>query len=256
LKRCNRARSQTIVELQVKNALASRLIYALNIELEKAPELEPAPELSRRLGISHLVDFFEDKGLDEKIIELMQGETITRRGVVLLLDQDLKRNAIVARQSGKTAIRITPLPLKWCIDLYCKLGVGRYDFLHEVIPGLPSGRTVRKHCARGGSAKDGMQYEAIMLNGKMFEDYFGPDLPKDDFRRFVTVAWDSFKMSKSLSLDYKTKQVTGVGFDKTYSFNVVATSVMKAFEQEVSGDDDNVDHGEFSSGRQNCSRPG
>jgi hypothetical protein len=83
-----------------------------------------------------------------------------------------------------------------------------------------------------------------MLNGKMFEDYYGPDLPKDDFRRLVTVAWDSFKMNKSLSFDHKTKQVTGVGFDKTDSFHVVA-SVMKAFEQEVTGDDDDVDHGEF-----------
>jgi hypothetical protein len=237
LKRNVRAQAEKIVELGLKCRLNFRMIKALRIELKEASELELAPELSQRLGISHIAELFEDEGLEAKIRELMKGETVTRKDVALFLHRDLTENAMIARKSGKAAIRITPLLLKWCIDLYCKMGVGRYDFLHEVIPGLYSGRTVRKYCARGASAKDGMQYEAIMLNGKLLEDLHGPDLPEDDFRRHVTVAWDSFKMSKSLSFDYKTKQVTGVGYDTTESIDVLK-SALKAMEQEVSGDDD------------------
>jgi hypothetical protein len=123
------------------------MIKALKIELEKASELELAPELSQRLGISYLAELFEGKGSESKNQRTHEGETVTRKEVARSLHRDLKRCAMVARQSGKTTFRITPLLLKGCIALYCKMGVGRYAFPHEVTPGFPSGRTVRKHCA-------------------------------------------------------------------------------------------------------------
>jgi hypothetical protein len=133
-------------------------------------------------------------------------------------------------------MRITPLLLKWCSDLYYTMGVGRYDFLHAVIPIMPSGRTISKYCARGASAKDGMQHEAIQLNSKIFHDLYGVHVPMDDPRHTVAMAWDSMKMSSSLSFDFNTKQVTGVGYDKTNSLCAVASHV-EFLEQEV--DDDN-----------------
>ena len=123
LKRGSRAKADTVQKLRVKLRSAQQMILALKKELEIADELELAPELSQRLGIKHVVDLFEE-GSANKVGELMQGETATRKEVALTLYRDLEKNARVAKQSGKTAIQIKPLLLKWCIDLYCNCKLG------------------------------------------------------------------------------------------------------------------------------------
>jgi hypothetical protein len=88
------------------------------------------------------------------------------------------------------------------------MGNGMYQFLANALC-LPASRTLGAYSSPDRSADDGIMWESLKINTEIFESLHGKSVPTKDFRRLVTIGFDSVKIKAKVTHDPHTGAIIG-----------------------------------------------
>jgi hypothetical protein len=98
------------------------------------------------------------------------------------------------------------------MELYAKLGNGRYKMLSNITP-LPSDRSVQARLSKGCNETDGVLTNNFKDMEELFTNAYGASVPETDFRRMVSLALHSTTINDGLVSNMHTGQIVGIGAD-------------------------------------------
>lgn len=239
LKRANKRLAKKNKNLRKKNKRLEKKIKELASHWQEG---DISQELKEFLGVKHIADIFRATASTELMEHFLQNETVERRDLYKLLQKESLLQAVVAQERGRSACRYSPVMLKLAIELYCKLGEGRYEFVAQCF-NMPVARQVRNYTSKGAKDPDGVMYTNLMEASQIIHDEFG-NIHMTDHRRFFNLCWDSFKINDRLVFDATTNTIVGIAHDDSVEFDVVAaarvscTEVFESFQDMLSDEDD------------------
>jgi len=112
------------------------------IRTKKARELSPA--LKKHVGVTHVAELFNNKDLENMWKEVLKDETVEKKELTNALWEESRYQANVAMKSGKQACRYSDVMMQMAIQMKIKLGNGRFAFVSQAVPGIPSLRKVQE----------------------------------------------------------------------------------------------------------------
>jgi hypothetical protein len=136
----------------------------------------------------------------------------------MYLADEIFAQSLQARKSGKKTCRFSPVMFRFCIELYMKMGNGRYDFLSQVIS-IPSASTMSRICSSGSAQEDGILYENLEWIGKELESMVGENTPMTNIQRLFWISFDSTKIAEGIVYNSRTNAIIGTAYDWRSSFD-------------------------------------
>jgi hypothetical protein len=176
-----------------------------------------SPKLAESLGVDSIYDIVLDVGVQKAAVELMRQEfsesnEVTHKELAEYVWKEFTLLAEIAKKHGKKACRPSPIVYKLAMELYAKLGTGRYTMLSNIIP-LPSDRSVQARLSKGCNETDGVLNNNIKDMEELFTNAYGDSVPDTDFRRMVSLALDSTTINDGLVSNMHTGHIVGIGAD-------------------------------------------
>jgi hypothetical protein len=129
------------------------------------------------------------------------------------------KQAAVAKQSVKRAMRHPFVIIRFAIALWLKLGINKYEFMWQCLY-LPSVRTLSDYASPGINAPDGVMFIVLAHEEKMYDNYYAGkkiEIPAEDsYSRMGTLGYDSIACRQGLHFNMATHELVGVGKDALY----------------------------------------
>lgn len=132
---------------------------------------------------------------------------------------------------------------RFALEMYTKLGNGRYDFMAQVFP-MPSASRVAEFCSHGGGSPDGILWENLESLSEEIRQECGDDILDDDIRRLFFLAFDSTKIVDGIAMNPHTNEIVGVAYDKTIgfdAFDAVVSRMENVVAEGTTSDDEYLD---------------
>jgi hypothetical protein len=220
----------------------SRLVQKQTIEIvAKLPERKLDDDLCALLDVDDMNDLFLHEGVEKAVKEKMEtafaGETTTKKEIAKYLWEECQMQARQGKLNGKKTCRFSPVMFRFCMEIYLKMGAGKYDFLASVFP-IPGSRQIaRKIGAAGSSLKDGVLYCNLEYASEQIPD----NVPLTDISRLFWLAYDSTSISDGIEYNTHNNNIVGWAYDATEGFDAFKAVVDTMDSALVINDDDNSD---------------
>eukprot|EP00527_Entomoneis_sp_CCMP2396_P001427 CAMPEP_0198140354 /NCGR_PEP_ID=MMETSP1443-20131203/3529_1 /TAXON_ID=186043 /ORGANISM="Entomoneis sp., Strain CCMP2396" /LENGTH=562 /DNA_ID=CAMNT_0043802747 /DNA_START=125 /DNA_END=1813 /DNA_ORIENTATION=- len=158
--------------------------------VEKLPEKALEEKVCDALDLNDINDLFLHEGVTKtvkKMEESFSQSTTKKKNIAKYIWEECQIQARQAKKSGKKTCRFSPVVFRFCMEIYVKLGSGRYDFVASAF-NFPTSRSIQnKLGAAGTNVRDGINYS----NLEYVSEHLGSDAPVDDVGRLFWLAFDS-----------------------------------------------------------------
>ena len=127
--------------------------------------------------------------------------------------------------------RYSGLMIQFACMLRARCSVDMYEFFRKVF-NLPPNSTLCEYSSSDSTSPDGLMMQTIIHMADIFAK---KGVPRDDWRRYVNLAWDSHVVKDMLGFCPHTKRLVGYAHD-AFDMDVIAAEFKRRYDAAASDD--------------------